>query len=70
MSLNFSDENGQYKGDDYKVYSTNIRIDHKVNNWLSAGVNMQASYVIRIRRMPVWKVHCVLCLWEGLTMIR
>ena len=45
MSLNFSDENGQYKGDDYKVYSTNIRIDHKVNNWLSAGVNMQASYV-------------------------
>ncbi|WP_394707692.1 SusC/RagA family TonB-linked outer membrane protein [uncultured Bacteroides sp.] len=45
FSLNFSDENGQYKGDDYKVYSTNIRIDHKIKKWLSAGINLQASYV-------------------------
>lgn len=45
FSLNFSDENGQYTGDNYKVYSTNMRIDHKITNWLKAGVNMQASYV-------------------------
>lgn len=45
FSLNFSDEQGQYSGDNYKVYSTNIRIDHKVKDWLSIGVNMQGSYV-------------------------
>ena len=45
FSLNFTDENGQYSGDNYKVYSTNIRVDHKLKNWLKAGVNMQASYV-------------------------
>ena len=47
ISFNFSDEVGQYEGDDYKVYSTNIRIDHKINNWLKVGVNTQGSYVHR-----------------------
>lgn len=32
ISLNFSDEKGQYTGDNYKVYSTNIRIDHTVRD--------------------------------------
>jgi hypothetical protein len=45
ISFNFDDENGQYEGDNYKNYSTNMRIDHKVNNWLSIGANTQASYV-------------------------
>ncbi len=45
MSLNFSDEHGQYQDDYYKVYSTNIRVDNQVNKWLAAGVAMQASYV-------------------------
>ncbi|MDO5446255.1 MAG: TonB-dependent receptor [Prevotellaceae bacterium] len=45
MSLNFANENGQYKDDEYKVYSSNIRVDHKINNFLSAGVNTQISYV-------------------------
>lgn len=45
MSLNFSDEQGQYRDDDYKVYSTNIRIDHTVNKWLTAGIGLQGSYV-------------------------
>ena len=45
MSLNFTDEVGQIRNDDYKVYSTNIRVDHKLNKWLSIGVNMQGSYV-------------------------
>ena len=49
MSLNFTDEQGQYENDDYKVYSTNIRVDHQVNKWLSTGVNMQGSYVYRNR---------------------
>jgi TonB-linked SusC/RagA family outer membrane protein len=45
FSLNFSDEQGQYRDDDYKVYSSNIRIDHKIKDWLSVGINTRMSYV-------------------------
>lgn len=44
FSLNYNDENGQYKGDAYKVFSSNIRIEHKVNDWFSAGLNTQMYY--------------------------
>ncbi|WP_297073335.1 TonB-dependent receptor [uncultured Duncaniella sp.] len=44
FSLNYNDENGQYKNDSYKVYSTSIRLNTKLNNWLSGGVHVQASY--------------------------
>lgn len=47
MSFNFNGEEGQYANDNNKIYSTNLRIDHKVNNWLSTGVNMQGSYQYR-----------------------
>ncbi len=47
MSLNFNDEKGQFEDDDYKVYSTNIRVDHKIKKWLSVGVNMQGSYAYK-----------------------
>ncbi|MDO4758697.1 MAG: TonB-dependent receptor [Rikenellaceae bacterium] len=47
MSFNFSDEKGQYANDENKVYSTNIRVDHQVNKWLAAGVNMQGSFTYR-----------------------
>ncbi len=47
LSLNFSDEKGQYANDNYNVYSTNIRIDHNLNKYISAGVNLQGSYVWR-----------------------
>lgn len=67
MSLNFSDEKGQYENDDYKVYSTNIRVDHQVNKWLAAGINMQGSYVYRnrayaqidngLRRNPIGSIY-------------
>jgi TonB-linked SusC/RagA family outer membrane protein len=47
VSLNLTDEAGQYVGDDYKLYATNMRLDHKIRNWLSIGANLQASYVVR-----------------------
>lgn len=47
MSLNFSDEQGQYRNDDYKVYSTNTRLDVKVNKMVNIGTNIQGSYVHR-----------------------
>lgn len=44
FSLNYNDENGQYKGDKYKVLSSNIKIEHKVNEWFAAGLNTQLFY--------------------------
>ena len=45
MSLNFSDEQGQYNNDNYKVYSTNSRVEFKANNYVTIGTNIQGSYV-------------------------
>jgi TonB-linked SusC/RagA family outer membrane protein len=47
VSLNLTDEKGQYIGDQYKLYSTSMRLDHKIRRWLSIGANLQASYVTR-----------------------
>lgn len=44
FSLNFSDEKGQYHNDEYKVYSSTLRINHEVNKWFSGGLHVQASY--------------------------
>ena len=44
LSLNFSDETGQFKPDDYKVYSSKIRIDHKLLDWFNMGIDTQLSY--------------------------
>lgn len=49
FSLNFSDEEGQLEGDNYKVYSTNVRVDHSIQKWIRTGVNVQGSYVHRNR---------------------
>ncbi len=46
VSFNLQNETGQYRGDDYKQYSTSMHLDHKVKPWLSIGANLQASYVI------------------------
>ncbi|MEG1585929.1 MAG: SusC/RagA family TonB-linked outer membrane protein, partial [Bacteroidales bacterium] len=47
VSMNFADEKGQYVGDNYKVYSTSMRIDQTIKKWLKIGANLQASYVHR-----------------------
>jgi TonB-linked SusC/RagA family outer membrane protein len=47
ISFNYTDENGQYVGDQYKLFTTSMRIDHKVKDWISLGANVQASYVDR-----------------------
>ncbi|SEA35864.1 TonB-linked outer membrane protein, SusC/RagA family [Arachidicoccus rhizosphaerae] len=44
FSLNYNNESGQYKGDAYKVLSSTIKIDHKVTDWFSAGLNTQMFY--------------------------
>lgn len=45
MSMNFSDEQGQYRSDDYKVYSTNARLEFKASKYITVGTNIQGSYV-------------------------
>ncbi|OQP43210.1 SusC/RagA family protein [Niastella yeongjuensis] len=47
MSFNYTNEKGQYVGDDYKLFSTTMRLDHKVKSWVSVGANLTASYVNR-----------------------
>ena len=47
VSLNYSGEKGQYANDDYRVYSTNIKVDHKVKSWLSIGANVQGSFTYK-----------------------
>ncbi|MFL5741477.1 MAG: SusC/RagA family TonB-linked outer membrane protein [Flavisolibacter sp.] len=49
ISFNYADENGQYEGDQYKLFTTSMRLDHKVKNWLTLGGNLQASYIDRDR---------------------
>lgn len=47
ISFNYTDENGQYRGDQYKLFSTTMRIDHQAKKWLAIGSSLQASYVDR-----------------------
>ncbi len=49
ISVNYTDENGQYRGDQYKLFTTSMRLDHKVRKWLTLGSSLQASYVDRDR---------------------
>ena len=47
ISLNYTNEIGQYRGDDYKLYATTMRIDHQARKWLAIGNSLQMSYVDR-----------------------
>ncbi|MFV0365884.1 MAG: TonB-dependent receptor [Mangrovibacterium sp.] len=47
FSMNYADEQGQYTGDQYKVYSSNFRVDNEVRSWIKVGANLQTSYVER-----------------------
>lgn len=49
MSFNYTDENGQYRGDQYKLFATTMRIDHQAKKWLTMGTSLQMSYVDRDR---------------------
>ena len=44
FSLNYTDEKSMYENDNYKVYSTRVRIDQEINKWINAGINVQASF--------------------------
>ncbi len=44
FSLNYSDEKGQYTNDEYKLYSTTIRLNYEANKWFSSGLHVQGSY--------------------------
>ncbi len=49
FSMNYTEENGQYTGDTYRVYSSNVRVDNTIKPWLKVGANMQGAYVDRNR---------------------
>lgn len=47
ISFNYTDENGQYVGDQYKLFATTMRLDHQMKKWLTVGASLQGSYVDR-----------------------
>lgn len=47
LSLNYSGEDGQYANDNYKVYSTNLKIDHQINKVTTIGANLQGSFTYK-----------------------
>lgn len=47
LSLNFSGEDGQYENDNYKVYSSNMKLDHKINDYITIGASMQGSFTYK-----------------------
>ncbi len=47
FSMNYSNENGQYTNDNYKVLSTNIRLDNQLNKYIAAGINIQSAYTMQ-----------------------
>lgn len=47
LSFNYTKEEGQYRGDNYNLLSTSMRLNHKVRNWLAIGSDLQASYTVR-----------------------
>ena len=47
VSLNYSDEKGQYEGDRNKIYSSSIRLNYNLLKWLSAGVHSQLTWTKR-----------------------
>ncbi|MBE7169059.1 MAG: TonB-dependent receptor [Williamsia sp.] len=47
ISFNYTDEKSQYRGDRYKLYTTSMRVDHRVKKWITIGSSLQASYVDR-----------------------
>ncbi len=55
FSLNYSDEESLYKNDNYQVYSTRFRIDQEINQWITAGINAQASYTNKNARGGVYE---------------
>lgn len=47
FSMNYSDEKGQYKNDEYKLFTSNMRLNHDVNKWFSTGINSQIAFAIQ-----------------------
>ncbi len=58
ISFNYTNEKGQYVGDNYKLFSSTMRIDHKVRNFMSIGANLQGSYVDRDKKRRInWRTR-------------
>lgn len=49
FSVNYSQEDGQLKGDKYRLLSSTTRVSHQIRNWLEGGIHIQASYTKRDR---------------------
>ncbi|WP_178986129.1 SusC/RagA family TonB-linked outer membrane protein [Winogradskyella helgolandensis] len=48
-SLNYSDDEGVLLGDNYTKYGARLKLDNKINDKVSIGVNLSPSYTDRVR---------------------
>ncbi|MGJ8548956.1 SusC/RagA family TonB-linked outer membrane protein [Winogradskyella wichelsiae] len=48
-SLNYSDDEGVLLGDNYTKYGARLKIDNKINDKFSIGVNLSPSFTERVR---------------------
>ncbi len=44
LSTGYTDDEGVFHGVDFKKYQLRANVDHKINNWLSAGVRINGAY--------------------------
>lgn len=44
LSLNYNDEKGLIKNDEYKKYGVRANIDHTISKYVKAGTNLQLTY--------------------------
>lgn len=55
VSLNYYNEDGILKEDDYTRYSLNMNIDQTINKWLKGGLKVQGAYIDQnMRNNQIW----------------
>ena len=48
-SLNYSDDEGVLLGDNYTKYGARLKLDNKINEKFSVGINLSPSFTERVR---------------------
>lgn len=47
FSAGYYDQEGQYKGSKTQRYTLRTNVDHKIRNWISAGINIQLTHNVK-----------------------
>jgi TonB-dependent starch-binding outer membrane protein SusC len=64
ISAGYSDDQGVFYGVDFQKYQLRANIDHKVNNWLTAGVRINGAYT-KANDVPMQSLYYANPLFAG-----